>query len=99
MPENAAELPPNAAAHLPTFGSNLLKFVQLIHQDAQYADDALNKSCIGLLGDLCAVPGMAGEMSSGENKAWIVAFLQANPAVEARVRAYAQSRLQAIGLS
>jgi hypothetical protein len=97
MPEDANQLPPVTAATIPNFGQILLKFVQLIQRDHEYADDSLNKSCIGLLGDLCGLPGMAPEINKPETIEWIKEFLKANPKVDANTRMYAQSRLQGIG--
>ena len=65
----------------------------------QYADDPLVKSCVGLLGDLCSVPGMQQEIvSKPENKQWVLEFLKGNPTVEQRTLMYAQKRLQTIGV-
>jgi hypothetical protein len=99
MPEDASQLPPATAAIIPNFGQILLKFVQLIQRDSSHAEDSLNKSCIGLLGDLCGLPGMAPEITKPENSDWIKKFLKGNPNVDANTRMYAQSRLQKVGFA
>jgi hypothetical protein len=99
LPEQASQLPPNTAQVVTPFGQNLLRFVHLIHQDQQYADEPLLKSCVGLIGDLCSVPGMAQEMTANEEtKHWIAAFLKRNADIEQRTFAYTKQRLGAIGI-
>lgn len=93
-------MPAHTAQVITPFGQNLLRFVGLIAQDVQYADLPLIKSCVGLLGDLCSVPGMQQEIAGKvENKEWIVAFLEANSDVEPRTFGYAYQRLQSIGIA
>jgi 23S rRNA A1618 N6-methylase RlmF len=101
LPDSAnAQLPPKSAQIITQFGQNLLRFVHLIHQDVRFADEPLLKSCVGLIGDLCTVPGMAQEMSSNaETKAWLTDFVRKHATIDQRTSAYAQQRLQAIGVS
>lgn len=59
LPNDPQQFPPQTAQIISPFGLNLLRFINLVHQDSDYADEPLNKSCVGLLGDLCGIPGVA----------------------------------------
>lgn len=67
--------------------------------DLDFADEALLKESVRLLGDLCQVPGLGQEIQDANNKQWITEFLQKCAEVPPQVLSATEQQLRKLGYS
>lgn len=97
VPKAPSEIPQLTSQVLTPFGRYLLNFVNVISMDMDFADEALLKESVRLLGDLCQVPGLSQEIQDANNKHWITDFLHKCDDVPPPVLSATEQQLRKLG--